>query len=300
MDASDLRFFLAVCEAGSMSGASEALFTVQSNVTSRIRKLEDELGTTLFVRGARGVALTPAGERLLPHARRVSMALRDASASVSDSDTLAGRLSIGALETTTASRLSPYLAAFTRRHPDVDLSIITGTSRELVDQVLAGRIDGAFVGGRVYHKEIEDQPIFKEELVVVAAKEHRDLSDSLGMANLKLLVLRPTCVYRTLLETLLIRNDIRDYRVLEFATLESIIGGISANIGISLLPRFLIDNTYAGYPLSVHAIDPSLAIMETTFISARERPRAAALRAFLDIVRPDNLLRHPTSHLMSR
>ncbi len=152
MDASDLRFFLAVCEAGSMSGASEALFTVQSNVTSRIRKLEDELGTTLFVRGARGVALTPAGERLLPHARRVSMALRDASASVSDSDTLAGRLSIGALETTTASRLSPYLAAFTRRHPDVDLSIITGTSRELVDQVLAGRIDGAFVGGRVYHK----------------------------------------------------------------------------------------------------------------------------------------------------
>ena len=70
MDLADLRMFEAVARLGSMSRAAEGLHTVQSNVTAHIRQLEARLGTALFLRGGRGVQLTPAGARLLPHARR--------------------------------------------------------------------------------------------------------------------------------------------------------------------------------------------------------------------------------------
>ena len=69
MDAADLRVFEAVLRLGGMGRAATELHTVQSNVTARMRRLEDELGTPLFRRHARGVEPTPAGQRLLPFAR---------------------------------------------------------------------------------------------------------------------------------------------------------------------------------------------------------------------------------------
>ena len=71
MDAAQLRVFEAVARRGGMNRAAEELHTVQSNVTARIRLLEEELGRPLFRRHSRGVALTAAGERLLPYAARV-------------------------------------------------------------------------------------------------------------------------------------------------------------------------------------------------------------------------------------
>src|ERR1019366_2825278 len=78
MDAADLRIFEAVARLGGMGRAAEALHTVQSNVTARIRQLEQELGTKLFRRHARGVEPTAAGRRLLPYAQRVARLLEDA------------------------------------------------------------------------------------------------------------------------------------------------------------------------------------------------------------------------------
>lgn len=78
MDAADLRVFEAVARLGGMSRAALELHTVQSNVTARIRVLEDDLGTPLFERSSRGTALTPAGRRLLPYAERVRFLLEDA------------------------------------------------------------------------------------------------------------------------------------------------------------------------------------------------------------------------------
>ncbi|MGQ7246868.1 LysR family transcriptional regulator [Halomonas sp. V046] len=296
MDATDLKFFQAVSKAGSMSGASESLHTVQSNVTSRIKKLEQELDTALFVRTAKGVYLTPAGERLLPHARRVALALENAAAAVHDVDTVSGKLVIGALETTAAMRLSPYLTRFTQQYPSVDLSIITGTSQEMLERVLAHDIDGAFIGGSIYRQDIETTQMFKEELVVVSGPGHHTLASCLQPNDLKILVLRPNCVYRTILETMLIKRGLFEFKVLEFGTLESIIGGVSANIGITLLPRFLIEKTYANFPLKTHRIEDSLANIDTSFIVRRDAYMTLALKKFIDIVRPTDNLCHLPGH----
>ena len=110
MDAADLRIFAAVARTGSMSKAASELGTVQSNVTARIRALEERLGAELFERTNRGATLTAAGLRLRPYADRVAGLLEDARRAVADEGTPAGALTIGSLETAAALRLSSVLA----------------------------------------------------------------------------------------------------------------------------------------------------------------------------------------------
>src|SRR6266550_7300869 len=106
MDAADLRIFEAVARTGAMNKAALELNTVQSNVTARIRALEEQLGVDLFERSNRGVSLTAGGQRLVPYARRVAYLLEDARRAVTDEGTPSGSLVIGSLETTAALRLA--------------------------------------------------------------------------------------------------------------------------------------------------------------------------------------------------
>ena len=99
MDAADLRIFEAVARLGGMHKAAAELNTVQSNVTARIRVLEEELGLALFRRHSRGVVLTHAGQRLLPYAIKIAAILTEAKRAVMDSDEPSGPLAIGSLET---------------------------------------------------------------------------------------------------------------------------------------------------------------------------------------------------------
>ena len=145
MESSDLRVFEAVARSGSITGASEELHTVQSNVTTRIRLLEDELGVALFRRHSRGVVLTSAGERLLPYAIKIARLLNEAANVVGDNATPRGRLQIGSLETTAGIRLPPILSAYRQKFPEVNLSLTTGTTGHLIEEVLASRLEGAFV-----------------------------------------------------------------------------------------------------------------------------------------------------------
>src|ERR1700761_6836161 len=112
MDSADLRIFESVARLGGMSRAAAELNTVQSNVTARIRVLEDELQLPLFERHSRGVSLTPAGRRLLPYAEQIGALLREASRVVKDDATPQGPLVVGALESTAAIHLSPVLASY--------------------------------------------------------------------------------------------------------------------------------------------------------------------------------------------
>src|ERR1700739_2221394 len=140
MESADLRFFEAVARLGVMTRAAAELNTVQSNVTARLRALEQRLGTALFERHAAGVTLTDAGRRLLPYAQRVSRLLEEAARAARDDGTPRGTLIVGSLETTAALRLSPVLASYAKAYPLVDLSIRPGTTCELVAAVKEGSI----------------------------------------------------------------------------------------------------------------------------------------------------------------
>ncbi len=120
MDAADLRIFESVARNGSMNRAALELHTVQSNVTARVRLLEEEFGAPLFHRHHRGVELTAAGRRLLPFSRQMARLLDDARSAVKDDGVPHGPLVLGTLETTAALRMPNVLASFALAYPQVE------------------------------------------------------------------------------------------------------------------------------------------------------------------------------------
>jgi LysR family transcriptional regulator, cell division regulator len=286
MDASDLRVFETVARQGGMSRAAAELNTVQSNVTARIRQLEDELGTALFERHSRGVTLTAAGRRLLPYAARAQRLLADARRAAIDDGTPKGELTVGSLETTAALRLSPVLSAYAAAYPEVDLVLTTGTTCELIDAVLGHRLEGAFVCGPVDHPELEEQTVFREQLVVATSPSVRSLDQLGAQERLKIVVLRAGCSYRHRLESVLAARGIVDVRLLEFGTLESILACVGAGIGITLLPKIVVESAARDGRVALHALPAAEAEVDTVFIRRRDAFTSSALAAFLSHVRP--------------
>ncbi len=283
MESADLRFFETVARLGAMTRAATELHTVQSNVTARIRALEQGLGVTLFDRHSAGVTLTDAGRRLLPYARRVSRLLDEATRAVGDDGTPQGPLTIGSLETTAAVRLAPVLAAYARAYPKVDLAIQPGTTCELAAAVKQGSIAGAFVCGPVLDPELVQRPMFREELVVLAAAGTSSLEDLIGAGDIRLAVLRAGCSYRQMLEALLARRGVPRPRLMEFGTLETIFACVAAGLGITLLPRSLLGASRFSDQVSVLELPASEASVETVFVGRREATPSSALTAFLTL-----------------
>jgi DNA-binding transcriptional LysR family regulator len=285
MDAADLRIFEAVARLGGMNRAAAELNTVQSNVTARVRLLEEELGTPLFHRHSRGVTLTPAGQRLLPYAERMAQLLADARRAATDDGRPRGPLVIGSLETTAAVRLSPLLSGYASAWPEVDFVLRTGTTAELLDLVANRQLEGAFVCGPVDHPELQAEVMFREELVLATARGVRTLDALIGAGDLKIIVLRAGCSYRQRLEDILARRGAVGARLLEFGTIEAMLGCVAAGLGVTLLPRALIRDSRHAAHIAMHALPVHEASVETLFVRRRDGYLSSALDAFLAHVR---------------
>jgi DNA-binding transcriptional LysR family regulator len=286
MDAADLRVFEAVARLGGMSRAAAELGTVQSAVTARIQMLETRLGTPLFNRHSRGVTLTAAGRRLLPYAVRVQRLLEEARRAAVDDGRPRGALTIGALETTAALRLSPVLAGYAAAYPEVDIVLSTGTTCELIAAVLEHRLEGAFVCGPVNHPALDEEPVFREELVLVTAPTVRALADALTRSALRIVVLRAGCSYRQRLEDILARRGVVGVRLLEFGTLEAILGSVAAGLGVTLLPSSVVEQARWDGRLALHRVPAPDAEVQTLFVRRRDALVSSALGAFLEHARP--------------
>lgn len=292
MDAADLKFFAAVAKVGGMNRAASKLNTVQSNVTARVRTLEEELGVALFHRGHNGVTLTAAGERLLPYAIKVTHLLDEARKAVKDDGEPRGRLTIGSLETNAALRLLRVIASYSQAYPDVDLVLRSGTTHELIAQVLDHTVEGAFVCGPVDHQDLVEEVFFREELVVLTARTVQSLDDVTRKGDVKIVVHHQGCAYRQILENLLIKRGVVGIRHLEFGTLETIYRAVSAGLGITLLPRSLIGSMWRDNAVSVHGLPEAESRITTVFVHRQDALMSSALKEFLKLARPTPLRLH--------
>lgn len=136
-----------MAEVGNFTRAAERCFVVQSALSHQISKLEQELGARLFHRTSRSVALTPAGAALLPYARECLTAAARARAEVAAATgEIRGRLAVGMIPTSAAVDVPAVLRAFHQEHPQVRISLLTGGSDVLAEQVRNGALDVAFLG----------------------------------------------------------------------------------------------------------------------------------------------------------
>lgn len=277
MDSSSLQIFLAVAQEGGVSKAAQKLNYVQSNVTARIRKLEDELGVSLFYRRPRGMSLTPAGEVLVPYAVKAMRLLEQAQRAVAELAEVGGRLNLGSLGSTAAVRLPGLLAAYHQQFPAVEINLTTDRLHDLIDQVLEYKLDGAFVTGPVNRPELVQQEAFWEELVLVTqtgtkpppGEEYRSA----------LVCPQGQCHYRTRMEYWLREEGMVPYRTMEFDTLEAILGCVAAGMGVSMLPRSVVKASSYGAGLAAHDLPPELAWISIVFIRRKDGVQNKAMDA---------------------
>jgi DNA-binding transcriptional LysR family regulator len=140
MELSDLHIFKTVAEEGGIAHAARKLHRVPSNITTRIKQLEASIGVELFVREKQRLVLSRRGEQLLIYAEKL-LRLSDEARDAMSGSPPRGRLRLGALESTAASRLPKLLAAYHKAYPDVRVELTTGTNDALIAAVMDRRVD---------------------------------------------------------------------------------------------------------------------------------------------------------------
>ena len=171
-----IRCFCAAIELGSFSAAAEALRVSQPAVAEQIRKLEHVLGTDLFVRGARGVLPTEAGQAFAVHAARSLQTLDDAAASVTQFTSLqSGTVALGTFSAPSPWRLEALVATFLERHPDVSVRLVGRNSSVIADSVRRGDLEAAVVVLPIDDESLQVRPIVRDEVLYVTAAPERAL-----------------------------------------------------------------------------------------------------------------------------
>ena len=171
MDLRQLAAVVAVADHGSFSAAARALHTVQSNVSAHVARLEAELDVTLIDRG-RG-SLTEEGTALVERARRIQAEVDALAADVASvRDTVSGTARLGMIGTTGRWLVPPLVDAMGRDLPAVRLVIIDATTSSLIPQLTNGRLELAVVSLPIDDRDIDIEPLFEEDQLVIAPIDH--------------------------------------------------------------------------------------------------------------------------------
>lgn len=244
MDLVALDIFRTVAREGSVTRAAERLGRAQSNVTTRVQQLEEQLGTALFLREGRRMLLTPAGETLHAYADRL-LALAEEARQALHPDAPAGHLRIGAMESTAAARLPAPLAQMHAQWPQLVLELRTAPSRQLVEQVLAHQLDCALVAwpppGLEPDAPVERTPVFTESLLLALPASHPPVDAPADLRLSALAAFAHGCTYRRIGEDWMRQATGQAPQVLELASYPAILACVAAGRCAGVVPQSVVD-----------------------------------------------------------
>ena len=167
LEISALEIFHQVALEGSISRAAVKLHRVQSNISTRIKQLEERLGTVLFLRDRRGLTLTEDGQVLLRYAEKLLALFSEAVDALQDGKP-AGSFRIGTMESTAAARLPHILSRYHALYPDVEITLTTATTGDLIARLNNHELDIAFVAEPLTVAGLAAEPVFEERLMLIA------------------------------------------------------------------------------------------------------------------------------------
>lgn len=287
MDSTTLQAFVAVAEAGSFSRAADALFLTQPAVSKRVATLEDQLRARLFDRMGRTVELTPAGEALLPHARRVLAELESSRQAVADlQGTVGGRLRIGTSHHVGLHRLPPVLRTYTASYPSVDLDLRFMDSEQACSEVDRGDLELAIVTLPEHPAEtLETDVLWPDPLDFVAAPDHPLARHGAALTPADLaahpaILPAVTTFTRRIVAAALRPHGLRLDVALETNYLETIRMLVSIGLGWSALPRTMCDRDLVALNVPDIRLQRRLGIVRRV-----GRTLGNAAREFLDVAR---------------
>ncbi len=281
MDILLLKTFMAVVETGSFSGAAEELNSVQSNITSRIKKLEEHFGQSVFERGRGGARLNAFGERLRVHAEDLLLRFEASERELMDAAGAYAPLRIGSMETTAAVRLPSVLKRLKQASSQLPISLRTGPTGELVSLLWERKIDAAFVAGPVDDSRFNSVPVFVEQLMIA-----RPLAG--GETN-ALLAFRTGCSYRSIAEGWLRNQGKSDTEILEMGTLEGILGCVDVGMGFAVAPKLAIESYRGAEDLALSPLPEPFGLTETLLAWRNDSQITKGLETLIEVSRSSGL-----------
>lgn len=244
MELRQLRYFVSVIDAGSITRACDSLHVVQSAVSHQLRLLEEELGSSLLFRSGLGVSPTPAGTVLYSQARTILRQVEDAKSSVAFEEShIAGSVVIGIAGSTAQLCAVPILAAARAAYPDVILSIHEGVSNGLVAALVAGKIDIAIVYASDATEKLDTLQVVSEPLFFATTDPdaRREYSGRTNLtlselARWPLLVQSVPGATRAAIDRACTKENIRYTVAAEVNAPSSLNASVLAGLGSAILP----------------------------------------------------------------
>jgi len=257
MELRQLRYFLAVAATQNFTRAAETVHVSQPSLSIQIAALEDELGTKLFDRLGRKVALTQAGELFREHAGRVLRELEQAVQVVQElQGAQRGRLVVGTVATVNSYLIPPLVSRFKQRFPGIHLQVHAQPSTEIVAGLLANRLDVGICLLPVTHARLTVVPLFDERLVLVAPANSPMKKPRLHMrelAGLPLVLMPVDYCLRKMVEAECAEARIQPQVVLEMTSPEGILQAVAGGAGFTILPELYVRMRPPG--LSLRTVD---------------------------------------------
>jgi DNA-binding transcriptional LysR family regulator len=248
-----LRAFVAIAETGTFTAGALRVHVTQAAISMQIRQLETEIGAKVFVRAPRHVILTEAGEQLLRRARHI---LREHDAALDEIAELAGaergRLRIGSASAMVLTDQLPSILADLRdQHPGAEIAVTSGTSEVLVDQILAGEIDIAFVSLPVDVRGIKTERLSEDQLVAIASPQHKlakqKTISAYTLAGERLILGERGGNTRRLIDQFFAQAGVTLHVAMELSRQQAIRRMVEADMGVGIVPlQSVIDDVESG------------------------------------------------------
>jgi LysR family hydrogen peroxide-inducible transcriptional activator len=239
-----LKYVLAVAEAGSFTQAAQNIHISQPSLSQQIRLLEKELGVELFRRGPGGVQITPAGEIAVRQARAVLRNIAGMRQELDDLNELKhGSVTIGTLPMTGGQILPPVLAAFTHSYPGIRIHLVEERTPQLLAVTLAGQTDFSLLTLPLEYEELTWEPLIEEELLLAVPVGHKlagaggvTLKDAAGE---EFVLLKTGNGFRTVCDAKCMAAGFTPNCVFETDNIETAKALVSAGMGVTLVPELI-------------------------------------------------------------
>ncbi|WP_313449227.1 putrescine utilization regulator PtrR [Atlantibacter hermannii] len=284
MDLTQLEMFNAVAETGSITAAARKVHRVPSNLTTRLRQLEDDLGVALFIRENQRLRLAPAGYSFLEYSKKI-LALVSEARSVVSGDEPQGIFSLGSLESTAAVRIPGVLADYNQRYPRIQFDLVTGPSGTMIDGVLESTLSAAFVDGPVLHPSLEGQPVYREEMMLVAPVGHKNVARARDINGASIYAFRANCSYRRHFESWFNADLATPGKIHEMESYHGMLACVIAGAGLALMPRSMLESMPGHHQVQAWPLAEKWRWLNTWLIW-RRGTRSRQLDAFIALL-PD-------------
>jgi DNA-binding transcriptional LysR family regulator len=290
VDISQLEIFLCIAEEKSFSRAAEKMLRTQPALSIAIKRLEEELGESLFDRSSKSGTLTEAGKILHSYAQRMINLRDEAKEAISElGGMFRGRLSIGANESTSLYLLPSLLLEYRQRHPNIKIEVYRNVSEKIPAEVLERNLDFGFLSYDPVHPALQSIEVHRDELVLVVPPKHRLVNRNhvtfKELGDEKFVAHNVKTPARTRIYELFAQHRTPLNICIELATLETIKVFVALDVGIAILPRLAVREEIESGKLVEVPVKGMKIEKVSRIVYRREHSLSHAAKSFLEIVK---------------